>query len=108
MTEIGWSHLFSRFGNRGNSSSEENIRRAVQEMYHEDYASLSEGNYVEHPDAWINYGFDSGPVYMLTIRRFGELLLEKRLDQNENGKVILAEHVAKALDRLYGPAILKH
>jgi hypothetical protein len=83
MTEIGWSHLFSRFGNRGNSSSEENIRRAVQEMYHEDYASLSEGNYVEHPDAWINYGFDSGPVYMLTIRRFGELLLEKRLDQDD-------------------------
>ena len=33
---------------------------------------------------------------------------ESGIHPNENGKVILAEHVAKALDRLYGPAILKH
>ena len=83
MSETGWSHLVSRFGDLGDGTSEENIRRAVRQMYHEDHPSLHEGDYAEHPDAWVNYGFDDGPVYTLTIRRFGELLLEKRLDQED-------------------------
>lgn len=83
MAEAGWSHLVSRFGNLGGSTSAENIRRAVHEMFHEDHPNLVEGDYAEHPDAWITYGFDSGPVFTLTIQRFGSMLLERRSDQDD-------------------------
>jgi hypothetical protein len=82
MSEIGWSHLYSRFGSC-RETIEENIRLAVREMFHEDHPDLLEGDYVEHSNAWIDYGFDDGPIYTLTVHRFGKLTLEKRMDQDD-------------------------
>src|SRR6516225_2806480 len=45
MSENGWSHLNSRFGNLDGNTSAENIRCAVREMYHEDHPDLSDGDY---------------------------------------------------------------
>jgi hypothetical protein len=83
MSENGWSHLNSRFGNLDGNTSAENIRCAVREMYHEDHPDLSDGDYAEHPDAWIDRGLENGPLYTLTIQRFGRLQLEKRADQDD-------------------------
>jgi hypothetical protein len=83
MADISSSGLTSRFGDLDDDTSEENVRHAVREMYHEDHPDLQAGDYAEHPDAWIDCSFDDGSVYLLIIQRFGKLRLEKRFDQGD-------------------------
>jgi hypothetical protein len=83
MSKLGWSYLISRFGTIDTKTTDENIRLAVREMFHEDHPDLLEGDYEEHSVAWVDYGFDEGPVYTMLLRRFGCLTLEKRNDQDD-------------------------
>ncbi len=75
-----WTEITLRYGNTIDDPSAEDIATAITELYHENIASFSEGNYAEHPKAWLRYGFDEGPMYLLDVYRGGLVVFSQWAD----------------------------
>ena len=43
---------------------------------------MTEADYAEHPNAWLRYGFDEGPTYVLDVYRGGSIIFTKYADQD--------------------------
>lgn len=43
---------------------------------------MTEGDYVEHPNASLSYGFDDGPMYLLNIYRSKTVYFSQWSDQD--------------------------
>lgn len=41
---------------------------------------MTEGDYAEHPNAWLRYGFDDGPMYVLNVYRSGSVYFSQWAD----------------------------
>lgn len=52
--------LIARFGNSFTDPSSDDLRQALRELYVEDHPSLVEGDYEEHPNTWLEYGYENG------------------------------------------------
>jgi hypothetical protein len=61
-------------------SHSEHVVEAVREIFHEDIPSMLEGDYDEHPNAFIRYGFDDGPLYVVNINRDGTICFTQWAD----------------------------
>jgi hypothetical protein len=64
-----WVILTSRYGGDIREPTVDQLRRVLAEVYHENAPSMTEGDYAEHPNAWLRYGFDDGPMYVLNVYR---------------------------------------
>jgi hypothetical protein len=64
-----WVILTSRYGGDTREPSVDQLHRALAEVYHESDPSMTEGDYAEHPNAWLRYGSDDGPMYVLNVYR---------------------------------------
>jgi hypothetical protein len=75
-----WIILTSRYGGDARNPATEQVAKAVREIFHEDTPSMLEADYAEHPNAWIRYGFDEGPMYVIDIGRGGTIRFEQWAD----------------------------
>ena len=78
--------LITRFGGGTTDPSLDDLKAALRELYIEDHPSLVEGDYEEHPNAWLHYGYENGnkwTVYTLDIYRGGMVIFSKRYDQDD-------------------------
>lgn len=64
-----WVILTTRYGTDIREPTSDHLRSALAEVYHEDHPAMTGGDYAEHPNAWLRYGFDSGPMYVLNVYR---------------------------------------
>jgi hypothetical protein len=64
-----WTILSSRYGGDIRDPTGDQLRHALAELYHENHPSMTEADYAEHPNAWLRYGFDDGPMYVLNVYR---------------------------------------
>lgn len=83
MAEV---YLIRRFGGGTTNPSLDDLKEALRELYIENHPSLVEGDYEEHPNAWLNYGYENGnkwTVYTLDIYRGGTVIFSKRDDQDD-------------------------
>lgn len=67
-----WCHLNYRYGVEVSAPTPDQILSAVEELYVENLVGMTECDYEEHGDAWLRYGYDEGPMYVLTITRSGK------------------------------------
>jgi len=77
-----WTILLRRYGAELSSPSKAALSDAVREVFHEDLAGITEGDYVEHGAASLRYGFDEGPMYVIEITRSGNASFEQWADQD--------------------------
>jgi hypothetical protein len=78
--------LTARFGDGTTGPSSDDLKEALRELYVEDDPSLDEGDYEEHPNTWLEYGYESGDkwtVYLLDVYRGGMVIFSKRDDQDD-------------------------
>jgi hypothetical protein len=64
-----WVILSSRYGGDTREPTVDQLRRALTDVYNESEPSMTEGDYAEHPNASLSYGFDDGPMYVLNVYR---------------------------------------
>lgn len=78
--------LTARFGGGTTDPSSADLKEALRELYVEDDPSLVEEDYEDHPNAWLEYGYESGnkwTVYLLDVYRGGTVIFSKRDDQDD-------------------------
>jgi hypothetical protein len=68
-----WLILTRRYGGDVRQPTVGELRSALAEIYHENHAGLTESDYAEHPNAWLRFGFDDGPMYVLDVYRGGRV-----------------------------------
>lgn len=79
-------YLITRFGAGTTNPSLDDLKEALRELYIENRPSLVEGDYEEHPNTWLDYGYENGnkwTVYTLDIYRGGMVIFSKRDDQDD-------------------------
>jgi hypothetical protein len=77
-----WVILSCRYGADIRQPSDEDLAGALSEIFHENLPSMTEGDYAAHPSAWIRYGFDAGPMYVVEVRRGGRVQFSQWADQD--------------------------
>ena len=78
----GWVYLTRRWGHEVSDPTAQEISSAVHEVFVEDDPQLLDGDYAEHPSAWMRYGFDDGPMFVINIGRNRSARFEHWADQD--------------------------
>ena len=79
--------LYTRFGKGIENPSVADLENAISEMYDETNQRCTEDDYVEHSNAWLEYGFQNGDKwskYILEVGRAGFVRIEKWDDQDDD------------------------
>lgn len=87
MTEA-WFILTKRYGEDVRDPSQLNLQEAVSEIVDPAFADD-----VEHPDTWVRYGHDEGPMYVLTYSRSRRLSFEQWADQDYETELAPPSHM---------------
>ena len=83
MTEsTPWCILTKRYGEDVRNPTEQQLNQAAHELFHENLAGMNQGDYEEHGVAFLRYGFDDGPLYVVEGNRLGQVTLSKYSDQD--------------------------
>ena len=77
-----WVILTRRYGDDTRSPTATQLAEAVAELYQETLPGMSEGDYAEHGDASLRYGWDDGPMFVLAVNRLHEVTFEEWCDQD--------------------------
>lgn len=77
-----WFILTKRYGGDTRDPSAEELRAALTEVFVEDLPGMTRADYKEHPSAFVRYGTDSGPMYVLYIDRSRAATLEQWTDHD--------------------------
>ncbi|MCW8130919.1 MAG: hypothetical protein KIS92_11255 [Planctomycetota bacterium] len=77
-----WTILTTRYGEDCTSPGAENLLAAIAELYHENLPDMNDGDYKEHPSAWLRIGYVNGPMHVIHINRHGEAIFEEWADQD--------------------------
>ena len=75
-----------RFGGATEDPSPADLERAIAEIFEETNPACSQGDYAEHPNAWLEYGDASGDrwaIITLDLYRSGEMRFTKYADQDD-------------------------
>jgi len=67
--------------------TDEDLSKAIVELFHEDQPGMSDSDYSEHPSAWLTYGHENGDkwtIYTMDIYRSGYVLFSKHEDQDDD------------------------
>jgi hypothetical protein len=78
--------LITRFGAGNTSPMEADLAAALHEVFVEVHPELHEADYIEHPNAWLSYGFPTDAkwtVYKLELSRDRKAVLSKMADQDD-------------------------
>jgi hypothetical protein len=77
-----WNILTRRYGVDVRDPSHAQLLQAVDELYDENIEGMEEGDYAEHPNAFLRYGTDDGPMFVVDAYRNGTVILAKYADQD--------------------------
>lgn len=86
----GWVILHKRYGEDVRQPSDGELAQAVDELFDEHIEGMTEADYAEHPNAWLSYGFDDGPVFVVEASRNQTATLAKYADQDDIDPVVEA------------------
>lgn len=78
--EGNWFILTTRFGSDIRSPSEAQLRAALDEVFIENHPKMTKGDYEEHPNAFLRFGKDSGPMFVVYVNREREVVFEQWAD----------------------------
>jgi hypothetical protein len=102
-----WVILTTRYGADIREPTSDHLRSALAEVFHEDHPTMTEDDYAEHPNAWLRYGFDDGPMYVLNVYRSRTVYFSQWADsdyenelEREAEKINIAEREALSLCEL--------
>jgi hypothetical protein len=85
MSQIpAWVVLTRRYGGDFRQPSDKQLAQAVDELFTEDLPGMKESDYLEHPNAWLKYGFDDGPLFVADASRSKTVSLSKYADQDDD------------------------
>ena len=79
----GWVILSTRYGGDIRQPSQRELAQAIDEVVTEDLNGMTEQDYAEHPNAWLRYGYDDGPVYVVDAYRDGTVICSQYADQDD-------------------------
>ncbi|MBX3628109.1 MAG: hypothetical protein KF892_24075 [Rhizobacter sp.] len=101
--EAPWFILSHRYGGDTSDPTAKELSAALDEVYEENHPSMTRADYEEHPSAYVRYGTDTGPMYVLYIGRSKAATLEQWADQDygeELSEPLTIENVSRdqALD----------
>lgn len=91
-----WVILTSRYGGGKRQPSEIDLARAIDELFDEILSGMSEADYAEHPNAWLTYGFDDGPLRVIDVDRTGVVIFSKYADADL--EELQSEHTVRGVD----------
>ena len=77
-----WLILTTRYGSDIRDPSIDDFMDALNEIFHESLEGMTEFDYAEHSNAWLRYGFDDGPMYVLDFYRNGRVTFGQWADQD--------------------------
>jgi hypothetical protein len=83
----GTTTLTTRFGSGGQNPSPTDLESALRELYEEVNPDCTESDYREHPNAWLDFGFQNGEkwsVCTLDVYRSGTILFTRWDDQDDD------------------------
>jgi hypothetical protein len=83
MNTADWAILTFRYGRDVRNPTPHDIAEAVAELSNENIPGMQEGDYAEHPNAWLRLGSDDGPVYVVDAYCNGQVILSKYADQDD-------------------------
>lgn len=83
----GWCNLNTRYGGGSDNPCHDDLVNAARELYDENITGMHEGDYAEHPNAWLTLGYDNGPMYVIDAYRKGMVILSKFNDQDDDEPV---------------------
>ena len=69
-----WTILTRRYGGDVRDPSPADLAAAIHELYHEDLAGMTSADYEEHGSATLRYGFDEGPMFLVTVTRAAKVI----------------------------------
>lgn len=87
MPQSSWVVLTRRYGEDIRQPSEEQRLQAVDELFTENIQGMTDADYAEHPNAWLRYGIDEGPVFVADASRSKTVTLSKFADQDDDNAV---------------------
>jgi hypothetical protein len=79
-----WVYLYHRYGKESRFPSDGELAQAVAELFEENLDSMTEADYTAHPNAWLRYGFDEGPMLVVSANRDATVTLSKYADQDDS------------------------
>lgn len=97
--------LTTRYGHGNEQPSDADLEATLREVYFENHPSLTEGDYEEHPNAWLVYGEQNGEkwtVYTLDVYRGGMIIYSKMDDQDDDDPEFEKEMKGVSLERALG------
>lgn len=77
-----WTILTGRFGSDVRNPCKDDLRYALAQLYYETDPGISLAAYETHPDARLRWGQDNGPLFVLTVDRYGRMTFEQWADLN--------------------------
>lgn len=83
--------LHFRFGNEIKDPTNADVEAALAEVFHENNPNLIEGDYVEHPNSWLEYGYETGDdwsVITVDVYRSGAVDYSCWADQDDDEPVV--------------------
>ena len=81
MSGAAWVILSWRYGDDSADPTDSDFEAALREVF-EQYPDDH-----EHPDAWLRYGFDDGPMYVLTFFCDRTASFEEWADQDHGSRL---------------------
>jgi hypothetical protein len=91
-----WVILTSRYGGDKRQPSERDLARAIDELFDESPSGMREPDFAEHPNAWLRYGFDDGPLRVIDVYRTGVVIFSKYADADL--EELQSENAVRGLD----------
>jgi hypothetical protein len=63
--------------------SDSHLALAADEIFNESIEGMTEADYAGHPTAWLRYGFDEGPMFVIEVSRDRTVTLSRYADQDD-------------------------
>lgn len=85
--------LSRRYGGDIRDPSDSDLEHALREVFVEDHRQLTEADYEEHRGAFLRFGSDEGPMFVVYVYRLGDVVLEQWADAEYEDELVAPLHL---------------
>lgn len=85
--------LSRRFGGDTRDPSDSELEDALRQVFIEDDPQLTEADYEEHRGAFLRFGSDEGPMFVVYVYRHGDVVLEQWADADYEDELVAELHL---------------
>jgi len=83
-----WVILTTRYGGGTRNPTAAQLSQAIAELYHETLPGMTDDDYAEHGAAFLEFGFDDGPMFVIAVDRLGTVAFEEWADQDYRRELV--------------------